>query len=53
MINQHKGQDTGREEARPIDDLLIVVSPPSEQGYVCVGNAVGDAVVARLAAAGS
>jgi 4-hydroxybutyrate CoA-transferase len=44
MINQHKARDTRGEEGRPIDDLLIVVSPPNEQGYVCVGNAVWDAV---------
>lgn len=44
MINQHKAQDTGREEARPIDDLLVVVSPPNERGWCCVGNAVWDAV---------
>jgi 4-hydroxybutyrate CoA-transferase len=44
MINQHKAADIGREEGRPIDDLLIVVSPPNERGYVCVGNACWDAV---------
>ncbi len=44
MINQHKARDTRGEHGRPIDDLLIVVSPPNEQGYVCVGNAAWDAV---------
>ena len=44
MISQHKAADIGREEGRPIDDLLIVVSPPNERGYVCVGNACWDAV---------
>lgn len=44
MINQHKARDTRGGHGRPIDDLLIVVSPPNEQGYVCVGNAVWDAV---------
>lgn len=44
MINQHKAADTRPGEGRPIDDLLLVVSPPNEKGYVCVGNAVWDAV---------
>lgn len=43
MINEHKVRDT-RDEGRPIDDLLIVVSPPNANGWVCVGNAVWDAV---------
>jgi 4-hydroxybutyrate CoA-transferase len=44
MINQHKAADTRPGEGRPIDDLLLVVSPPNEKGYVCVGNSVWDAV---------
>jgi len=44
MINQHKGSDTRPDEVRGIDDLLIVVSPPNERGWVCVGNAIWDAV---------
>jgi 4-hydroxybutyrate CoA-transferase len=44
MINQHKAADTRPGEGRPIDDLLLVVSPPNERGYVCVGNACWDAV---------
>jgi len=44
MINQFKAADHRPGEGRPIDVLMIVVSPPNEQGYVCVGNAVWDAV---------
>jgi len=44
MINQHKAADTRPGEGRPIDVLLLVVSPPNERGYVCVGNSVWDAV---------
>jgi len=44
MINQHKAADTRPGEGRPIDDLLLVVSPPNARGYVCVGNSVWDAV---------
>jgi 4-hydroxybutyrate CoA-transferase len=44
MIRQHKAQDIGREEAEPIDDLLLCVSPPNEAGWLCVGNSVWDAV---------
>ena len=45
MINQHKAADTrAAEEGRPIDDLLLVVTPPDEQGWMCVGNACWDAV---------
>jgi len=44
MINEHKVRDTREGEGRAIDDLLIVVSPPNERGWVCVGNAVWDAV---------
>jgi len=44
MINQHKAADERPGEGRPIDDLLIVVSPPDDRGYVCVGNACWDAV---------
>jgi 4-hydroxybutyrate CoA-transferase len=44
MINQHKAADTRRGEGRPIDNLFLVVSPPNERGYVCVGNACWDAV---------
>jgi 4-hydroxybutyrate CoA-transferase len=44
MIRQHKAIDTGREEGEPIDHLLLVVSPPDERGWLCVGNSVWDAV---------
>ena len=44
MVNQHKAADTRPGEGRPIDVLMLVVSPPDEQGYVCVGNAVWDTV---------
>lgn len=44
MINQHKATDTRPGEGRPIDALLLVVSPPNERGWVCVGNSVWDAV---------
>jgi 4-hydroxybutyrate CoA-transferase len=44
MINQHKAGDTRPGEARQIDDLLLVVSPPNERGWVCVGHSVWDAV---------
>ena len=46
MIMQHKAIDAGRPEAQPIDKLLINVSPPNENGWVCVGNACWDAVSA-------
>jgi 4-hydroxybutyrate CoA-transferase len=41
---QHKAADFRPEEGRPIDVLMLVVSPPSEKGYVCIGNACWDAV---------
>lgn len=44
MIMQHKANDAGREEAQPIDKLMIIVSPPDEHGWCCVGNACWDAV---------
>jgi 4-hydroxybutyrate CoA-transferase len=44
MINQHKAADSRPGEGRRIDDLLLVVSPPDERGWVCVGNSVWDAV---------
>lgn len=44
MINQHKAADHRPGEGRPIDDLLLVVTPPNEHGWVCVGNSVWDAV---------
>lgn len=44
MIHQHKAIDTGREEAQPIDDLMLTVSPPNENGYVCVGHSCWDSV---------
>lgn len=50
MISQHKAIDAGREEAEPIDHLFLVVSPPNERGWLCVGNGVWDSVtVARRA----
>ena len=44
MIQQHKAIDAGREEAQPIDVLVVCVSTPNERGFVCVGNACWDAV---------
>jgi 4-hydroxybutyrate CoA-transferase len=44
MIMQHKAADIGREEGRPLDKLFIIVSPPDEHGWCCVGNACWDAV---------
>lgn len=44
MIREHKARDIGRPEGQPIDNLMIVVSPPNERGWVCVGNACWDAV---------
>jgi 4-hydroxybutyrate CoA-transferase len=44
MIREHKARDTRAGEERAIDDLLLVVSPPNAQGWVCVGNSVWDAV---------
>src|SRR6266850_5539796 len=44
MIREHKVRDVRPGEERPIDDLLLVVSPPNPQGWVCVGNSVWDAV---------
>lgn len=44
MINQFKSTDRRPGEGRPIDVLMLVVTPPDENGYVCVGNAVWDAV---------
>jgi 4-hydroxybutyrate CoA-transferase len=44
MIQQHKAADSRPGEGRPIDDLLLVVSPPDGRGWVCVGNSVWDAV---------
>jgi acyl-CoA hydrolase len=44
MIQQHKAADVRPGEGRPIDDLLLVVSPPDAGGWLCVGNACWDAV---------
>ncbi len=44
MIQQHKVADFRPEEGRALDVLMLVVSPPNERGYVCVGNACWDAV---------
>lgn len=44
MIHQHKAFDAGREEAQRIDALMINVSPPNDQGYVCVGHSCWDSV---------
>ncbi|HLZ69153.1 MAG TPA: acetyl-CoA hydrolase/transferase C-terminal domain-containing protein [Dehalococcoidia bacterium] len=43
IYGAHRAIDENREEARPIDTAIITVSPPNEQGYVCLGNAVWDA----------
>src|SRR5262245_62115710 len=44
MIQQHKAWDERPDEHAPIDVVMIVVSPPNESGWVCVGNACWDAV---------
>lgn len=44
MIRQHKAGDFRPDEARRLDVLMLVVSPPNERGWVCVGNACWDAV---------
>lgn len=44
MIHQHKALDAGREEAQPIDDLMLTVSPPNAAGWVCVGHSCWDSV---------
>lgn len=44
LVNQHKAGDHRPGEGRPIDVLILVVSPPDEHGFVCVGNACWDAV---------
>jgi 4-hydroxybutyrate CoA-transferase len=44
MIREHKVRDVRPGEERAIDDLMLVVSPPNPQGWVCVGNSVWDAV---------
>ena len=50
MIMQHKAIDAGRAEAQPIDKLMLNVSPPNENGWVCVGNACWDAVSSAVRA---
>jgi 4-hydroxybutyrate CoA-transferase len=52
MIQQHKAIDAGREEAQPIDVLLLTVSPPDERGFVCVGTSCWDSVT-NVARAGT
>jgi 4-hydroxybutyrate CoA-transferase len=44
MIRDHKARDERGSEGEPIDDLLILVTKPNDQGWVCVGNSVWDAV---------
>jgi 4-hydroxybutyrate CoA-transferase len=44
MIREHKAADTRPDEARPIDDLLILTTKPDDQGWCCVGNSLWDAV---------
>jgi len=44
MIEQHKAWDERPDEHAPIDVLMLVVSPPNDAGWVCVGNACWDAV---------
>lgn len=46
MYGAHKAIDGGRAEARPLDIVVISVTPPNEHGYVCVGTAVWDALTA-------
>jgi len=43
IYGSHKALDEGRDEARRIDVNLITVTPPNEQGYVCLGHVVWDA----------
>jgi 4-hydroxybutyrate CoA-transferase len=50
MIQQHKAIDAGREEAQPIDVLLLTVSPPDEKGFVCVGASCWDSVTSAARA---
>ena len=44
LINQHKSHDHRPEESGPLDVLMAVVTPPDDHGWMCVGNAVWDAV---------
>jgi 4-hydroxybutyrate CoA-transferase len=44
LMMQHKAADAGREEGQAIDVLMLVVSPPNERGWACVGHACWDAV---------
>ena len=44
MIRDHKAGDTRRGEGQRIDDLLILTTRPNDQGWVCVGNSLWDAV---------
>jgi len=46
MYGAHKAIDAERPEARPLDTVLLSVSPPNERGYVCVGTIVWDAITA-------
>jgi 4-hydroxybutyrate CoA-transferase len=46
MYGAHKAIDGGRAEARPLDVVVISVTPPNEHGYVCLGTAVWDALTA-------
>ncbi len=44
MINQFKAADHRPDEGRPIDVLMLVAAEPDDGGWICVGNAVWDAV---------
>lgn len=44
MIREHKAADTRPGEAQQIDDLMILTTRPNDQGWVCVGNSLWDAV---------
>ena len=46
MYGAHKAIDGERAEARPLDTVIINVSPPNEHGYVCVGVATWDSITA-------
>jgi 4-hydroxybutyrate CoA-transferase len=46
MYGAHKAIDGERAEARPLDTVIINVSPPNEQGHVCVGVATWDSITA-------
>ncbi len=44
LVGAHQSLDAGREEAWPVDNILITVSEPNEAGFVSVGCSVWDSV---------